>query len=191
MLSVSSPSCWDHPRGCGAHDTKRNVTLSSKGSSPRVRGSPCVDIDDALLRGIIPAGAGLTQSISHTRRGCKDHPRGCGAHDWLRMATCRTSGSSPRVRGSRIRDGRADRRLGIIPAGAGLTAVSARTTLSTWDHPRGCGAHCSSSSSIAVCLGSSPRVRGSHGLWLTIDRKHGIIPAGAGLTSYSPPALRA
>ena len=55
---------WDHPRACGAHDVDGNKTSMSTGSSPRMRGSPRDRDRAALLKGIIPAHAGLTITSS-------------------------------------------------------------------------------------------------------------------------------
>ena len=54
--------CRDHPRGCGAHLKYGLQGMPDKGSSPRVRGSRRRSITSFLSLGIIPAGAGLTQS---------------------------------------------------------------------------------------------------------------------------------
>ena len=53
-------SCRDHPRRCGAHDSKNSHWFCLVGSSPQVRGSRLQKefVDNA--NGIIPAGAGLT-----------------------------------------------------------------------------------------------------------------------------------
>ena len=91
-------------------------------------------------------------------------------------------GSSPRVRGSPARELEEEVRLGIIPAGAGLTSIETRTDADGRDHPRGCGAHAAFTAAINSFSGSSPRVRGSRCMYLTASRAHGIIPAGAGLT---------
>ena len=131
----------DHPRGCGAHNAKWFLTEKGKGSSPRVRGSQ----DDAGLaaqhRGIIPAGAGLT--LHHCSSHCRyrDHPRGCGAHNFVSQYIFDNQGSSPRVRGSPCDDTDDAGAVGIIPAGAGLTRASCDSRWHGWDHPRGCGAH--------------------------------------------------
>ena len=91
-------------------------------------------------------------------------------------------GSSPRVRGSLDVD-RIDRRLrGIIPAGAGLTALAETMSFVFRDHPRGCGAHVTKPDKNKDLWGSSPRVRGSLNLFCCLCIIWGIIPAGAGLT---------
>ena len=50
--------------------------------------------------GIIPAGAGLTGSRLVTSATARDHPRGCGAHQFADDNLRHIAGSSPRVRGS-------------------------------------------------------------------------------------------
>ena len=132
---------WDHPRGCGAHEQKRNDILSKQGSSPRVRGSPV--ITGVLLppSGIIPAGAGLTRNNRRPIASERDHPRGCGAHILRRCRKMANPGSSPRVRGSLMFFDISRAVRGIIPAGAGLTQRVRDRPGSRRDHPRGCGAH--------------------------------------------------
>ena len=133
-------------------------------------------------RGIIPAGAGLTFSLSHFAQKCRDHPRGCGAHMVLEIVPIKGTGSSPRVRGSRSQTYWPRHSQGIIPAGAGLTSSASGLQGLVRDHPRGCGAHHGFFWESFRLLGSSPRVRGSR--WITNQELYsiGIIPAGAGLT---------
>ena len=135
--------------------------------------------------GIIPAGAGLTFSVPSVTASSRDHPRGCGAHIRLTYMDFHIMGSSPRVRGSPCRSCPLSKKHGIIPAGAGLTPYTAVDVIFIWDHPRGCGAHCSSSMAHPQKAGSSPRVRGSHVISPATPFGVGIIPAGAGLTRKS------
>ena len=151
----------DHPRGCGAHDFGVMKTQTPSGSSPRVRGSPFKMFDTSGFVGIIPAGAGLTVTVSPAQKGKRDHPRGCGAHSKAFARTYDASGSSPRVRGSLFAASMFFVLDGIIPAGAGLTRGSSAYHLPTRDHPRGCGAHLTARWGRFNEQGSSPRVRGS------------------------------
>ena len=52
--------------------------------------------------------------------------------------------------------------MGIIPAHAGLTAISSGRHELFADHPRACGAHLNRTRDGLGRLGSSPRMRGSH-----------------------------
>ena len=157
----------DHPRGCGAHCAAKSRKSELSGSSPRVRGSQAARAHGREPKGIIPAGAGLTTGSIFQMRKCRDHPRGCGAHDNLAHFTTCQSGSSPRVRGSPSLSHSPLHPAGIIPAGAGLTLSKCRQDHKHRDHPRGCGAH------ILSRRKPTPA--------------EGIIPAGAGLTGTSGP----
>ena len=70
----------DHPRACGAHPSVPEGSTSSKGSSPRMRGSHQSAYSCLLSSGIIPAHAGLTFSLMVNAHFTWDHPRACGAH---------------------------------------------------------------------------------------------------------------
>ena len=182
--TTSFPS-RDHPRGCGAHEVGTLDRPPSMGSSPRVRGSHTTCLAQKTCKGIIPAGAGLTDLDHFIKEQLRDHPRGCGAHASRGWSTASRQGSSPRVRGSLLlchaqEDGRR-----IIPAGAGLTIYNLILHTIIWDHPRGCGAHSTWKSARANYVGSSPRVRGSPLKDNAVKRASGIIPAGAGLTEDS------
>ena len=173
---------WDHPRGCGAHFCHAGANAGGKGSSPRVRGSRLALAAALDHRGIIPAGAGLTNFSPTRSRGPWDHPRGCGAHLGIVSGLLGFEGSSPRVRGSHQCYRYKKHGDGIIPAGAGLTKGLRAVFRKFRDHPRGCGAHYGERGYRKSGAGSSPRVRGSHRIVLNCDSHLGIIPAGAGLT---------
>ena len=111
----------DHPRACGAHTARSMARRAIWGSSPRMRGSPYVVLLHDLVPGIIPAHAGLTSSLPLQRQAVSDHPRACGAHRASQLWTARSSGSSPRMRGSRRPLSVYYHSCGIIPAHAGLT----------------------------------------------------------------------
>ena len=53
-----SETCRDHPRGCGEKGVSSLLLVFAKGSSPRVRGKGDNNGNEAVLVGIIPAGAG-------------------------------------------------------------------------------------------------------------------------------------
>ncbi len=182
----SSRRTWDHPRGCGEHRESPRPRRCFSGSSPRMRGArpPCLRCGTA--DGIIPADAGSTRGRRSTRslpgdhpRGCGehtgtgrrstrslpgDHPRGCGEHSPVLINGPTVSGSSPRMRGARRSPCRAVSREGIIPADAGSTRTPTRRSLSSRDHPRGCGG----------ARHREDRARG----------EAGIIPADAGSTHH-------
>ena len=111
----------DHPRACGEHKDVPLMCVMLSGSSPRMRGTLVVGVQDHHVIGIIPAHAGNTAYARTSPAGTGDHPRACGEH--MRACLCAglPLGSSPRMRGTlRSRRSRS-LRCGIIPAHAGNT----------------------------------------------------------------------
>ena len=131
----------DHPRACGAHGGLSDSVSQLKGSSPRMRGSLLGKLFRFFQAGIIPAHAGLTQSGRPRSQVPWDHPRACGAHRCVLSAFSVSSGSSPRMRGSRFQPSVLPALPGIIPAHAGLTQGHGHGGRGERDHPRACGAH--------------------------------------------------
>ena len=72
--------CWDHPRIRGEHSETPAALVESVGSSPHTRGARKADARRAVLRGIIPAYAGSTESPIRRWRSSRDHPRIRGEH---------------------------------------------------------------------------------------------------------------
>ena len=153
-----------------------------------MRGSRRVIRAEYFDEGIIPAHAGLTDTAGRLCRPKWDRPRACGAHIEYDVPKNMVSGSSPRMRGSHLRDCGIGRRLGIIPAHAGLTTLLAGICGPSGDHPRACGAHLKIPPPLWEGLGSSPRMRGSPSDPIRYVNQPGIIPAHAG--SRAVPAGR-
>ncbi len=108
-----------HPRGCGEQARPSSVSGSSRGSSPRVRGTVhSVGLSCGEVR-FIPAGAGNRHHRSTRSHSCPVHPRGCGEQSICSMMPARRAGSSPRVRGTADDQPRRVGRQRFIPAGAG------------------------------------------------------------------------
>ena len=133
--------CAVHPRGCGEHGTRRIRQTCSVGSSPRVRGTPPHQPEIPLAVRFIPAGAGNThgQFTAATRNTV--HPRGCGEHSFSIFICLLMAGSSPRVRGTPIRQTNYEIQKRFIPAGAGNTQSPLQKHPRPAVHPRGCGEH--------------------------------------------------
>ena len=151
----------DHPRVCGEHWLGSDRWVFVLGSSPRMRGTHVDGV--GLLRhlGIIPAYAGNTDWSYPLLRHSRDHPRVCGEHRNHRTSRRDTSGSSPRMRGTRDAQQAGYLRGGIIPAYAGNTLRFIASSPSTWDHPRVCGEHTFYDVFRRSAMGSSPRMRGT------------------------------
>ena len=152
------------------------------GSSPRMRGTHAFNLANGLIGGIIPAYAGNTDWSYPLLRHSRDHPRVCGEHRNHRTSRRDTSGSSPRMRGTRDAQQAGYLRGGIIPAYAGNTLRFIASSPSTWDHPRVCGEHTFYDVFRRSAMGSSPRMRGTPEICLITLTPAGIIPAYAGNT---------
>ena len=111
----------DHPRVCGEHMRCGVVEVRDVGSSPRMRGTPCDCLPQAGGLGIIPAYAGNTMGFDSVACQEQDHPRVCGEHSAASCICSSSSGSSPRMRGTRRNAVRSSDSTGIIPAYAGNT----------------------------------------------------------------------
>ena len=128
-----------HPRGGGENGPLRVVGGRVPGSSPRGRGKRGLGAGDTLTVGLIPAGAGKTQSGVLSRLMSMAHPRGGGENRQHVLCGCRLGGSSPRGRGkhgSELHHGKITR---LIPAGAGKTHGYGCRLDACWAHPRGGG----------------------------------------------------
>ena len=140
--------------------------------------------------GIIPAHAGNTYLRVVGVSALWDHPRACGEHPWITGVSDVSRGSSPRMRGTRVKVTQHGRGVGIIPAHAGNTPAQAASAGPAEDHPRACGEHDYAAGSDGKGLGSSPRMRGTLGPPQRVRRRQGIIPAHAGNTRDSTPSAR-
>ena len=173
----------DHPRSCGDHASSQTEAMMVEGSSPLVRGPRRAGERALKLHGIIPARAGTTTRRTRRRSSARDHPRSCGDHfPYFRKAVDRL-GSSPLVRGPRLRRLEPHDPLGIIPARAGTTPSWCRPRRSTRDHPRSCGDHAFLLTALVFSRGSSPLVRGPLLGTANNEIVIGIIPARAGTTA--------
>ena len=171
-----------HPRACGEHGGLRPPDVRRPGSSPRMRGAPeSAAVSVAVLR-FIPAHAGSTIARSRPFLAVPVHPRACGEHDLCLSPAITPVGSSPRMRGAQgtLQAGRPRGRF--IPAHAGSTSSTSRSSCNISVHPRACGEHLRGSLLALPCVGSSPRMRGA--LHLVHDERHirRFIPAHAGST---------
>ena len=109
----------------------------------------------------------------------------CGEHFKHALDGQSRLGSSPHVRGALDLFEALCHQFGIIPACAGSTVGWVPCQVWCRDHPRMCGEHLFSWSSVNRLPGSSPHVRGAP---LTIFKRwsdNGIIPACAGSTFLS------
>jgi len=89
-----------HPRVCGERARIAADRSASRGSSPRVRGTPQRQDLVLLVDRFIPACAGNAIVTVPSRRYRWVHPRVCGERWWTASVSAPLLGSSPRVRGT-------------------------------------------------------------------------------------------
>ena len=128
-----------HPRVCGENSPSTWPTPDWVGSSPRVRGKPDAPVHAGQAAGLIPACAGKTGPAREMVRRPWAHPRVCGENFLAPGALDQDLGSSPRVRGKRVRLGEEPVQRGLIPACAGKTIDPAPEGPLLLAHPRVCG----------------------------------------------------
>ena len=176
---------------CGEHRSIVGIGVACQGSSPHVRGARRPRQPGIRPNGIIPACAGSTQVRLRRRPWTEDHPRMCGEHRSGFNALFFLTGSSPHVRGARKDSPLRRCHSGIIPACAGSTLTLAVSRSRARDHPRMCGEHSFPRACAPWSTGSSPHVRGAHGIHPQNLPTLGIIPACAGstLSVYTPVKL--
>ncbi len=133
-----------------------------------------------MLVRFIPARAGNSFSKYQEIIVYPVHPRACGEQKSPLGPAMRSSGSSPRVRGTEGQ-GRGQNRLRrFIPARAGNSCPGAAGHRPRTVHPRACGEQTWTLSAPVGQSGSSPRVRGTVG-WPPRQRTAPrFIPARAG-----------
>ena len=190
----------DHPRACGELGSFSRAAQTSRGSSPRMRGTPRrreIDYSDRRIipahagnsltplwgappTRIIPAHAGNSRQHDGCRRAWTDHPRACGELNAATNLPAGLSGSSPRMRGTPTGVTATKGFDRIIPAHAGNSARRQARQPRRPDHPRACGELAGGSLNGLHVLGSSPRMRGTPARMGECRAQRRIIPAHAG-----------
>ncbi len=169
-----------HPRVGGGASRPGTASPSTRGASPRGRGSLDHPLGVAIVEGCIPAWAGEPAEKPSSGGRTTVHPRVGGGAVAFRDAGEMMEGASPRGRGSRRGNLIEDHLFGCIPAWAGEPPALRDQPLSTRVHPRVGGGAIGTAQISNPSLGASPRGRGS--------RRHehapcdccGCIPAWAG-----------
>ena len=173
-----------HPRVCGELSNRSARSSAPTGSSPRVRGTPAAQRHRRRAGRFIPACAGNSLMIAPSCGALAVHPRVCGELADTTPFDNISSGSSPRVRGTRgIRHaGLGPRRF--IPACAGNSADTPHTATSSPVHPRVCGELTDPNTTNRHVCGSSPRVRGTLDRRMIAHSEYRFIPACAGNSGW-------
>ena len=193
LCSSFSSSRTDHPRSRGVYSQEIRPNDSRSGSSPLARGLRPPRHLGRHRPGIIPARAGFTARPRGRRARGGDHPRSRGVYALWRGGRQSYVGSSPLARGLQPPPLPERKTHGIIPARAGFTGRSARSSAAAGDHPRSRGVYSRMVSVVAQPPGSSPLARGLPRVVQGKGHARRIIPARAGFTptsSSSPSTTR-
>ena len=91
---------WVYPHVCGAAHRTSMLTSSSRGLSPRVRGSLPAAVCLRVLDRSIPTCAGQPRLKGAPKASSEVYPHVCGAARRARKSPPKSHGLSPRVRGS-------------------------------------------------------------------------------------------
>ena len=176
-----------HPRVCGERDAASRRCPNSRGSSPRMRGTPHVISRVATFARFIPAYAGNARRrhIAAGRRSV--HPRVCGERLAAAPPGMPADGSSPRMRGTLIFVCLGELPDRFIPAYAGNASRADVVEAFKAVHPRVCGERSLKNYVVPQIRGSSPRMRGTPQYRALGKRFQRFIPAYAGNAS-SPPS---
>ena len=154
--------------------------MASRGSCPRVRGSQQARPGSARCLRFIPARAGEPRRGARSCPSPPVHPRACGGATPVMAPVMVCGGSSPRVRGSLEVCCAGGGPHGFIPARAGEPRLVLARGRADRVHPRACGGAATSNTLGTTYSGSSPRVRGSHGVDQSRVLRIRFIPARAG-----------
>ena len=166
---ASPSSAPVHPRSRGEHYQFRRHERLSSGSSPLARGTPRGSTSEPADWRFIPARAGNTCRCA-TAGTCRPvHPRSRGEHPSTPPSGPVTTGSSPLARGT-----------------PGARSPHARALPV---HPRSRGEHRRKQSGASGTIGSSPLARGTLGGQDRLQAPRRFIPARAGNTISSKPAI--
>ena len=139
-----------------------------------------------MLR-FIPAHAGNTEKSLSNFDYSPVHPRACGEHSIRSPVGKCQCGSSPRMRGTRLRIALASSFDRFIPAHAGNTISLGGALQAGSVHPRACGEHPCYLVRLRPVFGSSPRMRGTLACSGLASEAPRFIPAHAGNTLMSAP----
>jgi len=176
----SAPSIRGHPRACGEKVASRRVSISTVGSSPRLRGEAVTTRIGSHSAGVIPAPAGRRVRLQSWTVVGQGHPRACGEKANTPTDPVVGEGSSPRLRGEGVLFALRGGYEGVIPAPAGRSGTGKVGLNPEGGHPRACGEKRRPPGFASRASGSSPRLRGEARSASSRGARPRVIPAPAG-----------
>ena len=93
----------EHPRVCGENRLDGHLNNRVRGTSPRMRGKQGAAAAPPCAAGNIPAYAGKTCACDAVAVVFEEHPRVCGENGCYPVSIEEVRGTSPRMRGKRVR----------------------------------------------------------------------------------------
>ncbi len=137
---------------------------------------------DLLLPRFIPTHVGNTSCISSKSRRFAVHPHACGEHNSAYLDDSISSGSSPRMWGTRPVRASVPPRRRFIPTHVGNTPPLRQGDPFLRVHPHACGEHTRSPQQRLCISGSSPRMWGTLSLLSRLGIECRFIPTHVGNT---------
>ena len=171
---------WDHPREYGENSSMVLRRITTRGSSPRIRGKSEIGLGIPASPWIIPANTGKIENSMRYPMNETDHPREYGENRAGQRPAESWAGSSPRIRGKCVAFGCWSPGGGIIPANTGKIYSEFTSGAYMRDHPREYGENQKASQAGRTSPGSSPRIRGKFFASSADTFTRGIIPANTG-----------
>ncbi len=110
-----------HPHACGEHRTEEITQRVEDGSSPRMWGTPSEAGQGRLAQRFIPTHVGNTLNVSGSVCALAVHPHACGEHYTALDSVSSSTGSSPRMWGTRHEHPKNRLRPRFIPTHVGNT----------------------------------------------------------------------
>jgi len=171
-----------HPHACGEHLHGQGTVRLGGGSSPRMWGTLHHRSRGNDLFRFIPTHVGNTAGTWACAVPGAVHPHACGEHKSLISRASARTGSSPRMWGTPQppRTRRVETRF--IPTHVGNTCHKLTGDAQSAVHPHACGEHGEMLRRNRMRYGSSPRMWGTQGQPLAVNRDYRFIPTHVGNT---------
>ena len=151
-----------HPHACGEHYRQFYQIPYIYGSSPRLWGTHLFYFPAISTWRFIPTPVGNTSLVLYILNPQPVHPHACGEHRPSISRTPRSSGSSPRLWGTRIGSLSIIALTRFIPTPVGNTNQDDNHHYHNPVHPHACGEHTMVDAERWSGCGSSPRLWGTH-----------------------------
>ena len=128
-----------HPHACGERYEREQVEFERAGSSPRLWGTHRRHAGLGDVGRFIPTPVGNASTANKPGGGRAVHPHACGERSATASQTWLSSGSSPRLWGTRHLYGGEDRKSRFIPTPVGNASARRLAGRRKPVHPHACG----------------------------------------------------